>query len=375
MKRSLAILIACMLLPLCTGCGESAESAGIQQGSDSTEMQESETAAGSTEKSAEIGAAAEDSTIPETEPPVNAPPETEPPAPEYTVRPAEWEDVQWTQYECLNFTLTIPEGWEVQWQGDAEYMTWQVKSPDNSMLGVSNTDHAYAAKDASMMQTLGMNLSMSNGTVQEFFETLYAPTTDYYTILNTAVPANAEEVAAMNPSMHGIRDYRSCYAIFAENGIEGEGIYQAAVMDNQDIFIRGQNYASWYINAIFTEYAPRGELVNWMPVLNTIINSFRYTDYYLQQKLYLIGVYLNSIPSTDTDSVVEAFEERMTEDEIIQAKRSDMIGEYERVYDNETGNIYRAYDGFLDDIGSDQTRYSAITDSQYAEGYVGWIDK
>ena len=54
---------------------------------------------------------------------------------------------------------------------------------------------------------------------------------------------------------------------------------------------------------------------------------------------------------------------------------SDMIGEYERVYDNETGNIYRAYDGFLDDIGSDQTRYSAITDSQYAEGYVGWIDK
>ena len=31
----------------------------------------------------------------------------------------------------------------------------------------------------------------------------------------------------------------------------------------------------------------------------------------------------------------------MTEDEIIQAKRSDMIGEYERVYDNETGKTKR----------------------------------
>ena len=54
---------------------------------------------------------------------------------------------------------------------------------------------------------------------------------------------------------------------------------------------------------------------------------------------------------------------------------ADMIGEYERVVDNETGDIYRAYNGFLDDIGSEQTRYSQITDSQYAEGFVGWIDR
>lgn len=51
-----------------------------------------------------------------------------------------------------------------------------------------------------------------------------------------------------------------------------------------------------------------------------------------------------------------------------------MPEEYERVYDNETGNIYRAYNGFLDDIG-DQSRYTPITDNQYAEGYDGWIDK
>ncbi len=64
----------------------------------------------------------------------------------------------------------------------------------------------------------------------------------------------------------------------------------------------------------------------------------------------------------------------ISSDTIIQEKRSDMLEEYERVYDNETGSIYRAYNGFLDDIG-DQSRYTPITDSQYTEGYDGWIDK
>ncbi len=54
---------------------------------------------------------------------------------------------------------------------------------------------------------------------------------------------------------------------------------------------------------------------------------------------------------------------------------SDMIGEYERVYDNESGKIYRAYNGFLDDLGAGQSRFTPITDPQYAEGYSGWIEK
>lgn len=378
MKRKLAGLLACMTVYLCTGCSNPADSPA-DTAAGSTESTSAPASAQSTEPTETEETDSTDTTAPdestedvwEGETTANLIPQ----APSYTVRDAEWTNVQWVPYECLNFTLTIPQGWEVQWQGDAEYMSWQVKSPDNPMIGVSNTDHAYAAKDASMMQMLGVNLAMSGGTVQEFFSALFANSTDYYTVLNSVTPANASEVIAMNPSAHGIKDYKSCYAVFAENGVEGEGIYQAAVMDNQDIYIRGQNYALWYINAIFTEYAPRGELVNWLPVLNTIINSFRYTDYYLQQKMYLTGMYPDSQPSTDTDSVVEAFEERMTQDTILQEKRSDMIGEYERVYDNETGNIYRAYDGFLDDLGSDQTRWSPITDSQYAEGYVGWIDK
>ncbi|MBQ1807187.1 MAG: hypothetical protein II012_06130, partial [Ruminococcus sp.] len=107
----------------------------------------------------------------------------------------------------------------------------------------------------------------------------------------------------------------------------------------------------------------------------TIAKSFAYTDLYLQQ-WRAIAQSTTETPSSinDPDPVMEAFEERSKSDTIIQEKRSDMLEEYERVYDNETGNIYRAYNGFLDDIG-DQSRYTPITDSQYADGYDGWIDK
>ena len=121
----------------------------------------------------------------------------------------------------------------------------------------------------------------------------------------------------------------------------------------------------------------RRELKNWLPVFVQMMKSFNYTQEYIyawQQA--------NSTTSTpdsgsgSTDDVLQAFEERSEQDTIIQEKRSDMIGEYERVYDNDSGKIYRAYNGFLEDIGgSNQSRFTPITDHQYTEGFSGWIDK
>ena len=110
-------------------------------------------------------------------------------------------------------------------------------------------------------------------------------------------------------------------------------------------------------------------------IITFIAKSFQYTDLYIQQ-WQQIAQSVTEPKSTvsDNDPVMEAFEERSKSDTIIQEKRSDMLEEYERVYDNNTGEIYRAYNGFLDDMG-DQNRYTPITDNQYTEGYVGWIDK
>lgn len=293
--------------------------------------------------------------------------------PEVYVRPAEWADVQWEQYNDLYFTVNIPRGWQVQRYGDANQMQWIATSPDGA-VGISNLDHGYAVKDPSMKSVLGFDMALTYGTVQEFFEANYASSAEYFSVQNSCVPANKDLLQSVRP-YSTIRDYQSLYAIYQENGMEGEGIYSAIVMESNDVIVGGYNYGVWEIDCILTESAPRGELVNWLPVLNTIVKSFTYSDYYMQEWQTIAQQATTPISSVnDPDPVMEAFEERSASDTIIQEKRSDMIGEYERVYDNETGEIYRAYNGFLDDIG-DQNRYTQITDSQYTEGYVGWIDK
>ena len=225
-----------------------------------------------------------------------------------------------------------------------------------------------------MASALGFSMSLSEGTVQEYFETMYKDTTDYFSVRNSCVPGNKDVIQAIRPYT-AIRDYQALYATFKENGWEGEGVYSAVIMDSKDVVVRGANYGAWEINCICTQWAPAGTLVNWAPVIDTIAKSFQYTDLYIQQ-WQQIAQSVTEPKSTvsDNDPVMEAFEERSKSDTIIQEKRSDMLEEYERVYDNNTGEIYRAYNGFLDDMG-DQNRYTPITDNQYTEGYVGWIDK
>ena len=304
------------------------------------------------------------------------PAETLPSAEDYNIRLADWANIQWTQYQSPYFTLTIPSDWTVEWNGNAEALTWQARAADGSMLGVANTDHLTAPKSGQIANLLGMSFYLENGTVQELFSKLFAETTDYFTVQNSCVPANKDMLQSLRRDKK-IWDYQSLYAVFAENGVEGEGIYSAVIMEAPDLILTGgYNYAMWEINGIFMEYAPRGELVNWQPTLAQVAQSFTYTDYYWQELMERLGTSTSPIStSSDTDPVMEAFEERSREDTILQEKRSDMIGEYERVYDNDSGNIYRAYNGFLDDLGPDQKQYTPITDSQYADGYVGWIEK
>ena len=296
--------------------------------------------------------------------------------PEYKVSRADWANVEWEQYSNVYFTLTIPKGWKVNWKGNAQQLFWSVSRPDGT-LGISNLDHYYAAKSYAWMQAGGADMFLANGTVREFFETYYSQSTESFEVQNSVVPENYTIIQSSNPNKK-IRDYQSMYVHYRENGEDGEGVYSAILVDSPDVYVGGYNYGMWEIDGIVTAWSKRGEFVNWSPVLTQIGQSFRYTDYYVQEWKSVLGTNVGidtSSSSVDTGSVLEAFEERSTQDTILQEKRSDMLEEYERVVDNKTGEIYRAYSGFMDDIGNEQTRYTPITDSQYADGFVGWIDK
>ena len=43
------------------------------------------------------------------------------------------------------------------------------------------------------------------------------------------------------------------------------------------------------------------------------------------------------------------------------------------VYDTETGDIYKAYNGFTEDYSG--SRYEPVTDNMYTEAVTGYIEK
>lgn len=53
--------------------------------------------------------------------------------------------------------------------------------------------------------------------------------------------------------------------------------------------------------------------------------------------------------------------------------KSDATLGYERVYDTDTGEIYKAYNGFTDDY--DGQKYKSISEEMYTEKTSGYIEK
>ena len=70
---------------------------------------------------------------------------------------------------------------------------------------------------------------------------------------------------------------------------------------------------------------------------------------------------------------MQAWENRQTTYDIMSQKQSDATLGYERVYDTETNEIYKAYNGFTDEY--DGERYKPVTDDMYLQKTSGYIKK
>jgi hypothetical protein len=73
-----------------------------------------------------------------------------------------------------------------------------------------------------------------------------------------------------------------------------------------------------------------------------------------------------------SDGIMDSWNKRQTSYDITSQKQSDATLGYERVKDTETGEIYRATNGFMDSYSG--TRYQAISDSDYTLGIDGYIN-
>lgn len=171
-----------------------------------------------------------------------------------------------------------------------------------------------------------------------------------------------------------------------ENGKEGEGIFTAYVFDAGPYYvyeniISGKQIDIYYLSvydAIFIT-TPKDELINWEGTLNEIASSLEFTDtfmngFYKEQDAVMQNFKnIRNICNEISDGIMSSWEKRNSSFDIISQKQSDATLGYERVYDTETGDIYKAYNGFTDDYQGN--RYEQISDDMYLQKTSGYIEK
>lgn len=82
---------------------------------------------------------------------------------------------------------------------------------------------------------------------------------------------------------------------------------------------------------------------------------------------------IRNICNQISDGIMDSWNKRSASFDIMSQKQSDATLGYERVYDTETNEVYKAYNGFTDDY--DGERYKSISDNMYTKGISGYIEK
>ena len=140
----------------------------------------------------------------------------------------------------------------------------------------------------------------------------------------------------------------------------------------------------YYVNAvnvynIIFFIAPKDELINWVDILNYCVGTITFSDdftnafYGMQDSILQSAAAISQINAQTSAIITEGWANRQTSYDIISQKQSDATLGFDRVLDENTGDIYRAYNGFLDEYGDDG--FVAVSDDMYLEPVSGYIVK
>lgn len=296
-------------------------------------------------------------------------------------------------YQSDAFSMQIPSGWTVETGADGMFHSIHVYDPEEPvnqvflLLKAMPLMHSETGKEyyrQSYEAYGGTYYIMADAPVlaepstENFFRIFpeYAsfvekdepeysgytfPRFNEFTTLESFESTTSLKDAALNPAI--------VHATFTDAyGNRGEGMFTADVVDfsgnlNAAFGIDAGYYMAYNIMAIT---AAENELIEWQDLLYQCISSIQYTDAFISNaNAQSDAVVANAMEIRNTlseisDGIMASWEARNTSDEIMRQKQSDAILDYDRVYDTETNEIYRAPLGWLD--GYNGTRFKTVTD-------------
>ena len=126
--------------------------------------------------------------------------------------------------------------------------------------------------------------------------------------------------------------------------------------------------------------AAKDTFIEWESLLTQCMKTLEYSDRFVSatnqssNEQVALARQISENFNAAMDGIMDSWESRSRSQDIMSQKQSDATLGYERVYDTETGEVYRATNGFTDVY--DGKRYETLTDEQmYAEPISGYIER
>ena len=303
--------------------------------------------------------------------------------------------IEFEDYSINEFSIKKPKGWKVDTIGDYIHYTIKVYDPNNPayqfFLNMKTEGYNKSEDAKRWQQKYYPNNPFAKASViaTKNTEGFYKIFNDLGTLNNTntfTFPTLTDFTVIDNLGKASLGGDMLRATFKDANGKEGEGIFTAYVYDVGPYYvleniISGKKIDIQYLNvydAIFIT-APKDEFIDWQDTLNTICSSLKFTDTFIngfnQQQDAVMKNFqqIRAIGNEISDGIMDSWNKRNTSFDIMSQKQSDATLGYERVYDTETNEIYKAYNGFTDDY--DGERYKPITDDMYSKKTSGIIEK
>ena len=314
---------------------------------------------------------------------------------------SETSTIEYETYDNSLISLKIPKGWKVE-VAPVDYIHYSFK--------------VYNPSDSNYMLLFGMKLEgfnkseASRNWQKKYYPTVMfakTPVIDpqtteaFYKVWNETA-----DYVNTNDTKYEYLPKLNDFSIIENLGtnVIGGDILRATYKDSNNTLIQGlftasvKDIGSYYVNSnimnLFSEKidvwplnvyniilmtAPDSEFNNWESILDNCLSTLEFSDTFVSEFNKEESNVLSTIEANQkvyneiSDMIMDSWEKRNNSYDIISQKQSDATLGYERVYDTETGEIYKAYNGFTDDYTG--SRYQAITDDMYTSAIDGYIEK
>jgi hypothetical protein len=151
--------------------------------------------------------------------------------------------------------------------------------------------------------------------------------------------------------------------LFTQDDVPCEGLFAAGVADAMASYMYNVDAGYYVVYFITGISAPCDEFYLLQDALSESLSSFQYTESYIQQGVQRIdegtqlALEIGKMLSQTADTYNQAWHNRQRPIDTLSQKRSDARLGYDRLYDTETGEIYRAELGFYDEYDLHRNKY------------------